>query len=968
MVAQRFDLTARAGWVSIDRLPRFAGHGEVRITAFGSEADSLTARGSFAVMNSRDRLQLELQSATAESRPGATNAASVKVSDSQGRPVAAELAVFASDEAINRLWHAFGDNEAPRFSGYNAALNTFFSNFGTVVQFGKMEALRDPRPGAWLNRSFSFSRDDDEEDAEFRPFVLGGGRVGYASGNSLAGSRAPGGGFVLMNSAFEPPDLTDTPASAVSSISIRRRFSSTAFWEPEVKTDAKGEARVAFSYPDNLTAWRFTAYAVGSDGQTFGLAHTLTRTSLPFQARLQTPRFLIAGDTAALSAVLVNRTRQPLTASADLTVGGAIELLAADPKHREGLAVSPEAETHAAWQTRAMRAGEATLELAAHAGAEGDGMQVTVPVLEDGIQQATATSGRLASDATTLALTLSLPAPLDPARTEAHLLLSPSHASALLDALPYLIDYPYGCVEQTMSRFLPAVVVKKALVDLGFDAAVVERRFVARPTVVADRRRSAGFDKLDDVIEQSIARLRDAQLGNGGYGWWPGQEMSDPWMTAYVGWGLAVAREAGITIPENLLSNQALLGACETLDSSDENLPWSLAAVTRMAMLMPADEREKSFAAAHGAFVRAFAQRDRLSASARACLASAAIALGTPDERSVLLRNLENGAERVRAADLGDTVHWGRSAGYWRAMDGAVESTALTLLALIEIDPHHSLIEPAVNWLVLNRRSAQWRSTRETAFAVLALTRALVVRGEAQPDAEVEVSLNDRAMQRIKLTRETLLAGPIDLPLDAAQLRPGDNRLTLRRVAGRTPVYAVALGSSWTRGDAVKPASHLIEVARAFERQKARPTLAGVLRIDAEPLSPGGTLAAGEQVKARVTLTVPNELEYLMVEVPKPAGCEPLNPLSGWDAQLVRVQAGAAADGRARSLYREERDEKSVFFLDHVTAGTWEIRFGLRATTPGDFQALPVKTEAMYAPEIRANSDARRLRIEPTRP
>ena len=69
-------------------------------------------------------------------------------------------------------------------------------------------------------------------------------------------------------------------------------------------------------------------------------------------------------------------------------------------------------------------------------------------------------------------------------------------------------------------------------------------------------------------------------------------------------------------------------------------------------------------------------------------------------------------------------------------------------------------------------------------------------------------------------------------------------------------------------------------------------------------------------------------------------------------------------DAAGRPIYREERDEKSVFFLDRLEAGTWEIRFGMRAVTPGDFRALPVKVEAMYVPEIRANSDARRVRVE----
>ena len=71
---------------------------------------------------------------------------------------------------------------------------------------------------------------------------------------------------------------------------------------------------------------------------------------------------------------------------------------------------------------------------------------------------------------------------------------------------------------------------------------------------------------------------------------------------------------------------------------------------------------------------------------------------------------------------------------------------------------------------------------------------------------------------------------------------------------------------------------------------------------------------------------------------------------------------------KGRPIYREERDDKSVFFLDHVEAGNWEIRFGLRATTPGDYRALPVKAAAMYVPEVRANSDARRVRIENREP
>ena len=269
-----------------------------------------------------------------------------------------------------------------------------------------------------------------------------------------------------------------------------------------------------------------------------------------------------------------------------------------------------------------------------------------------------------------------------------------------------------------------------------------------------------------------------------------------------------------------------------------------------------------------------------------------------------------------------------------------------------------------------------WSSTRDTAFAVLALARFLSVSREAEPDAAVDVVVNGKAVRRVTLDRSALLEGPV-LVLEAASLKAGKNAVELRRAGGKSPVYGLALVSAWATGDGVKPAGHLLEAGRTFDRQKARATLAGTLHFTPEAQPVNGHVMAGEQVVARVALSVPNDLEYVMIEVPKPAGCEPLNPLSGWDACLVRMgksgTARAVSDAVRRNemspdeggaIYREEHDDKSMFFIDRLEAGSWEIHFGLRAVHPGEYRALPVQAEAMYAPEVRANSDARRLRVE----
>jgi uncharacterized protein YfaS (alpha-2-macroglobulin family) len=334
----------------------------------------------------------------------------------------------------------------------------------------------------------------------------------------------------------------------------------------------------------------------------------------------------------------------------------------------------------------------------------------------------------------------------------------------------------------------------------------------------------------------------------------------------------------------------------------------------------------------------------------------------------VLLRNLENGATRVRDVAYGDTVHWGRLADCWLAEESAVESTALTLLALQAIDPQHPDIPAATHWLVLNRQSGHWTNTRDTALAVLALSRTLDRASGRISELEVDILLNGRPLQRLKIDRQALLSPDLIMTLDSTDLRPGQNELELRRVRGAGPLYAVALASAWTKSEAVKPSGHLASAGRVFVRHATRPTLLRTLEVTPTLLDDGGTASVGEYVTAHVRLNFPHSLNYVIVEEPKPAGCEPVNPLSAWDARLVTVDADAppgstVTDGASRIVYREEHDEKSVFFLHSVPAGASELRFHLRAIHPGDYRALPAYVEAMYVPEVRANSDARRMRI-----
>jgi uncharacterized protein YfaS (alpha-2-macroglobulin family) len=985
--AQRFTSEGRVALVTFDDPPPFSARGSARLITPESTSSYGYESEEFAVNHPEGEIRTEIVAASGELRPGAPAEVTLRTRDHEQRPVSATVALGVSDQAVNELIEKERETFSA-FAGFNGRVGFTTSRSERWKKKSWVVRLADPRRGL----DFYEAVTSGEDDVILNAFSISAGMDGSYAASEAIGS-AGGGLFsrsvVSVESAdlvarvdalIEQPERPDpssvvlgqaSGAEAKPVVTVRRHFVSTAFWAPTVKTDANGEARVAFTYPDNLTEWRLAAYAIGKDGNSFGTATTFTRTTLPFQARLSAPRFLVAGDTGTVTGTLVNRTTSEVKAEAAIKIAGDVVRLAEnDAAERAGLVVVANAETRTAWSVQATQPGVAALTLSAQAQVVGDAMEVSLPVMEDGIQQKTAASLRLRAGAKRARLALELPTPLDPARTEVRLTLSPSRAAAVLDALPYLIDYPYGCVEQTMSRFLPAVVVKKTLDDLGFDAVVVERRMLARETAqqATRREKTAGFAKLDEVVAQSLARLVAAQDSDGSFGWWPGQQNADLWMTAYVAWGLALADEAEIEIPEKLVeeTNEALEALLKDEKRLDDTMAWALAAVVR-ALGNEMDAKEVG--EAKTLFTRLYDGREKLSASGRACLLLAAKVCATDAQSAVLLRNLENGAVRVVSGDFGDTVHWGSTRGYRRASEGSVETTALTLLGLLEAQPDHALIEPAVNWLVLNRGSGGWSNTRDTAFAVLALSRFLAVSREAEPDAAIEVVANGKTVKRVTLDRAALLEGPV-VSLEASVLKAGANRIELRRIGGRSPVYGLALVSAWATGDAVKPAGHLLEAARTFDRQKARATLAGTLHFTPEPQPVNGISVAGEQVVARVALTVANDLEYVMVEVPKPAGCEPLNPLSGWDARLVRIGNAGTAQATGFSgedvgvpIYREEHDDRSVFFIDRLSTGNWEIRFGLRAVHLGEYRALPVHAEAMYVPEVRANSDARRLRI-----
>ncbi|MFQ6096246.1 MAG: alpha-2-macroglobulin, partial [Armatimonadota bacterium] len=262
---------------------------------------------------------------------------------------------------------------------------------------------------------------------------------------------------------------------------VRKRFPDTAFWRPVIRTNAEGKARVSFKMPDTLTTWRATARAITLDTLA-GSAVNKVVCRKDFMVRLNTPRFLVQGDRATITGIAHNRTPRPLQVRASLDAGG-LEVLRAP-----ALAFTiPPAGTHRfEWTIRPFAVGRPRLTLSAHAPSRlRDALAKSLPVIPRGRERVEWRAGAVAS-ATRERLVVRRDAV--PGTPRGLLLLSPSITSSIWDALEYLAQYPWGCTEQTMSSFLPDVLIAQALDDLG----------ISRPRLA---------ESLPDMVQAGLIKL-----------------------------------------------------------------------------------------------------------------------------------------------------------------------------------------------------------------------------------------------------------------------------------------------------------------------------------------------------------------------------------------------------------------------------------------------------------------------------
>lgn len=719
-------------------------------------------------------------------------------------------------------------------------------------------------------------------------------------------------------------------------MSVRRDFRSSATFVPNIITDDSGRAHVSFKLPDTLTTYRLMAVTAAQDDR-FGFAENRVVTSRQLMARPAMPRFFRAGDSVDAGVILSSKGTGPMKATVQVKPQG-LTLREGDTKTVD---LAPGTPVEVRFPLAATHVGTAKVGFVVKAADGGKNYEDAVEVTRDVRVPLSPEAVALYGDTTNASAEKlgDLTAIRDDVGG-----LDVSMASTALVGLgggvEQLVEYPYGCTEQLVSKLVPMLPLR----DLAKDFSIPLPK------------------NTDAIIQTTIAQVLKNQRGDGGFGMWGESNESNLWATTYALWGLGEAQRHEVAVPQTVLDDASRF-VTRWLEKVDD--------YGRATAPFILDVLAENGNPDLGRMNRLFEDRKSLPLFAQAFLLHALVA-GKGDQKSIdtLVTELE-GSLRLDAniarvsTNLGDR--------YAVLMDSDTRTTALVLRAIVAAKPSHPLAAKLAMGLLADRKGGTWRNTQETAWSLVALAAYKDAQENTPPNFLAHVFLG-----QTEIAKQPFKGATVD------QLRTSIPADRLVSAGGSTLAFDVDGSGHLFYEARLRYAPKALPAAgleRGFFVQKTlRPvtheTLASVL---SGPPSPSlASFVGGNLVLAEIVVVTPNPRRYVVVDDPLPAGFEPV------DARLATTSGALDLDERTGdnddpeeafeddgydnaptgkgfypSIYvRELRDDRALFFIDRMPAGMYRYRYLARATTLGSFVLPPTRAEEMYTPEIFGRTGA----------
>ncbi len=776
--------------------------------------------------------------------PGEEASVQLQVTDLEGRPVVGSIVAAIYDKSVEYIAGGINTTDIREF--FWSWRRNHSTNQETNLDRGSGNLVP---PGQVAMQDLGAFGGTVADQRQMQPRTAmamqargggGGGGAGYFGGDAMAPAAE-----MAVDEAEAPGASAGEPQPQLVAANIRQEFADTALWIAALEMDSDGMANINLKMPENLTTWKIRVWGMDHGtrvGQ--GEAEVITRKNLI--VRMQAPRFFVENDVVVLSANVHNYlpTDKQVTVSLEMD-GSSLELLPAEQggaKATQTVEIAAAGEARVDWKVVARHEGEATIRMIAQTDIESDGMQMEFPVNVHGMLRTESFTGVLRPDEQLQKFEFDVPAERRVEDTRLEIRYSPTLAGGMVDALPYLIDYPYGCTEQTLNRFLPAVITQRVLQQMGLDlAAIRDKQTNLNPQELGDpAQRRTGWkrfaanpvfseEELSKIVKAGLERLNEMQLGDGGWGWFSGYgERSSAHTTAVVVHGLQLAIENDVAVvPDTLDRGVAWLKAYQARELAklrnvdaqgnviDDTKPAKTSADNTDALvyMVLVDAEQPSEAMLE----LLYRDRLRLAVYSLATFGLGLLHEGGHEEQLQMV--LENISQYVQQDEENQTAWLNLPGGMWWYWYGSeYEAHAYYLKLLVATDPGSEVAARMVKYLLNNRKHATyWNSTRDTALVVEAMADYLRATNELRPDQVVEVWVDGEKLKEVAIDAKNLFVFDAGLVLEGAAVASGRHQVEIRR-RGTGPVYFNAYLTNFTLVDHIERAGLELKVNRRYYR------------------------------------------------------------------------------------------------------------------------------------------------------
>lgn len=814
-------------------------------------------------------------------------------------------------------------------------------------------------------------------------------------------------GVVIITTKSGQKKLDETFAK----IKARKNFNETAFFFPQLVTDTKGNVSFNFTVPESLTRWKLMLLAhtknwiIGTK-----LLTAITQKDLMVMPNL--PRFLREGDSITFVSKIVNLTTKKIAGISQLQLFDALTNKPIDVKldninKQKSFSINPKGNTSVSWQLYIPKGVQAVkYKILAKSGDFTDGEENVLPILSNRMLVTESLPMWVHSNQTKTFTLKNLKNNTSTSLTNHKLTLEVTSNPAwnAVQALPYLMEFPYECSEQTFSRYYAnalasQIATSNPKIEEVFNKwknsealvsnlsknkelksiIIQETPWLRDAQSETEQKKRIGllFDlsQMKSKLKSTARKLRQMQLNNGGFTWFKGGKYPNRFITQHIVSGFGHLKKLNVKIADKGTKNMLT----KAVNYLDEKILEDYIQLLKRAKNIRLDEKDLKIGLKNGQeflaenhtghfqiqylYMRSFYKNIKINKEVEKAISYYTnqasefwLEHNLYDKGMIALIANRNGdkvlADKIIASlkenaivndELG--MYWKENTFSWYWYQAPIETQSLLIEAFNEIEGDTKTIDALKIWLLKNKQTKNWKTTKETTEAVY----ALLLQGSNWLNVTdfVNISIGDKNINPLQLKDTQIEAGTgyFKTSWKPSEIKPKMAKVTLSKKSD-----GIAWGALYWQYfedlDKIKSAETPLNIKKKLFL--VNNTDKGEVLSE---ITDKTSLKLGDLVRVRIELRVDRAMEFIHMKDMRASGFEPVNVLSEYKWQ----------DGLG--YYESTRDASTNFFFDDLPKGVYVFEYNLRVNNKGNFSNGVTTIQSMYAPEFSSHSKGLRVKI-----